>query len=475
MVVGSNIKIQRFFCCGGDVTKEVTSSPGCHGDAPEKRGSRSSTGDVIGKKLSGVSETLPIEVCETCLAPQAMPATGQRERLLALKMNGQPQNTDISPTGGSDGVMITSSSDYQVTNKASSPQSQQQCIVGRNSIGSSSASLSSNKDHMTQVIANGKSPSSNSLSEQKTESRKSSRSSEHRISVNNNEPIPESSDLQNEEISLDDIKVSVPEQNVSKTAPSSQPPLQSVTESTSHNTSTDLHSQEQSQSQVKCDNTTVQNPPGTGETSPQTRLETSPETRLETSPQTRLETSPETRLESSSSPDPLSTAQTSTQPELSAQKQSIVISEPPPPAATSASEPGGQSGGESNTPPGGNELNKSKQVPPSGTGDKETSSAAPSASANALSVAPKGKSSLRDRLLGRKGSGPKGSDSSGRRLCDEEDELSEVEPDAVPSEVRDWLALTFTRSMSNIKRRGDDKPKFRSVAHAIRAGIMVDR
>ncbi|KAK2144659.1 hypothetical protein LSH36_739g01001 [Paralvinella palmiformis] len=62
-----------------------------------------------------------------------------------------------------------------------------------------------------------------------------------------------------------------------------------------------------------------------------------------------------------------------------------------------------------------------------------------------------------------------------RRLCDEDDELSEVEPDAVPSEVRDWLALTFTRSMSNIKRRGNDKPKFRSVAHAIRAGIMVDR
>ncbi|XP_064646950.1 dual specificity calcium/calmodulin-dependent 3',5'-cyclic nucleotide phosphodiesterase 1A-like isoform X4 [Lineus longissimus] len=61
------------------------------------------------------------------------------------------------------------------------------------------------------------------------------------------------------------------------------------------------------------------------------------------------------------------------------------------------------------------------------------------------------------------------------RLCDEDDELSEVEPDAVPTEVRDWLALTFTRSMSNIKRRGEEKPKFRSVAHAIRAGIMVDR
>lgn len=62
-----------------------------------------------------------------------------------------------------------------------------------------------------------------------------------------------------------------------------------------------------------------------------------------------------------------------------------------------------------------------------------------------------------------------------RRLCEEDDELSEVEPDAVPSEVRDWLALTFTRSMSNMKRKGEEKPKFRSVAHAIRAGIMVDR
>ncbi|XP_050388332.1 dual specificity calcium/calmodulin-dependent 3',5'-cyclic nucleotide phosphodiesterase 1A isoform X4 [Patella vulgata] len=62
-----------------------------------------------------------------------------------------------------------------------------------------------------------------------------------------------------------------------------------------------------------------------------------------------------------------------------------------------------------------------------------------------------------------------------RRLCDEDDELSEVEPDAVPSEVRDWLALTFTRSMSNLKRKGEEKPRFRSVAHAIRAGIMVDR
>ncbi|XP_046555434.1 calcium/calmodulin-dependent 3',5'-cyclic nucleotide phosphodiesterase 1A-like isoform X2 [Haliotis rubra] len=69
----------------------------------------------------------------------------------------------------------------------------------------------------------------------------------------------------------------------------------------------------------------------------------------------------------------------------------------------------------------------------------------------------------------------RGSAANTRRLCEEDDELSEVEPDAVPSEVRDWLALTFTRSMSNMKRKGEEKPKFRSVAHAIRAGIMVDR
>ena len=61
-----------------------------------------------------------------------------------------------------------------------------------------------------------------------------------------------------------------------------------------------------------------------------------------------------------------------------------------------------------------------------------------------------------------------------RRLCDEDD-LSEVSTDAVPSQVRDWLTLTFTRSMSSLKKSVQDKPKFRSVANVIRAGIMVDR
>ncbi|XP_022244416.1 calcium/calmodulin-dependent 3',5'-cyclic nucleotide phosphodiesterase 1-like isoform X2 [Limulus polyphemus] len=61
-----------------------------------------------------------------------------------------------------------------------------------------------------------------------------------------------------------------------------------------------------------------------------------------------------------------------------------------------------------------------------------------------------------------------------RQLVDEDD-LSEVQPDAVPDEVRDWLATTFTRHATAQRRRGDDKPRFRSVANAIRAGIMVDK
>lgn len=62
-----------------------------------------------------------------------------------------------------------------------------------------------------------------------------------------------------------------------------------------------------------------------------------------------------------------------------------------------------------------------------------------------------------------------------RRLLDEDDDaLNEVGPDAVPSEVRDWLAQTFTKSSSRARVRGD-RPKFKSVAQAIRAGIMVDR
>jgi len=61
-----------------------------------------------------------------------------------------------------------------------------------------------------------------------------------------------------------------------------------------------------------------------------------------------------------------------------------------------------------------------------------------------------------------------------KRLFDDEDVLDEVGPDAVPSEVREWLAQTFTKSAAATKVRGE-RPKFKSVANAIRAGIMVDK
>ncbi|XP_037085681.1 calcium/calmodulin-dependent 3',5'-cyclic nucleotide phosphodiesterase 1-like [Pollicipes pollicipes] len=57
---------------------------------------------------------------------------------------------------------------------------------------------------------------------------------------------------------------------------------------------------------------------------------------------------------------------------------------------------------------------------------------------------------------------------------DEEDELSEVQQDAVPQEVREWLASTFTRQNTH-KKRADGQPKFRTVANVIRMGIMVEK
>ncbi|KAH9362747.1 hypothetical protein HPB48_001156 [Haemaphysalis longicornis] len=60
-------------------------------------------------------------------------------------------------------------------------------------------------------------------------------------------------------------------------------------------------------------------------------------------------------------------------------------------------------------------------------------------------------------------------------MLDEEDDLSEVQPDAVPNEVREWLASTFTRQAATQRKRSEDKPRFRSVANAIRAGIMVEK
>ncbi|KAB7495468.1 Calcium/calmodulin-dependent 3',5'-cyclic nucleotide phosphodiesterase 1C, partial [Armadillidium nasatum] len=45
------------------------------------------------------------------------------------------------------------------------------------------------------------------------------------------------------------------------------------------------------------------------------------------------------------------------------------------------------------------------------------------------------------------------------RLGEEEDELSEVEPDAVPPEVREWLASTFTKQLQGGRRRNEEKQR----------------
>ncbi|XP_038148451.1 calcium/calmodulin-dependent 3',5'-cyclic nucleotide phosphodiesterase 1A [Cyprinodon tularosa] len=62
-----------------------------------------------------------------------------------------------------------------------------------------------------------------------------------------------------------------------------------------------------------------------------------------------------------------------------------------------------------------------------------------------------------------------------RRLLDTEDELSDLQAESVPSEVRDWLACTFSRRMGVAKRRPEEKPRFRSIVHAVQAGIFVER
>ncbi|XP_061649002.1 dual specificity calcium/calmodulin-dependent 3',5'-cyclic nucleotide phosphodiesterase 1C isoform X2 [Phyllopteryx taeniolatus] len=62
-----------------------------------------------------------------------------------------------------------------------------------------------------------------------------------------------------------------------------------------------------------------------------------------------------------------------------------------------------------------------------------------------------------------------------RRLLDPEDELSDLQAESVPREVRDWLACTFSRKMGVAKRRPEEKPRFRSIVHAVQAGIFVER
>uniref|UniRef100_A0A665UAP4 Phosphodiesterase n=1 Tax=Echeneis naucrates TaxID=173247 RepID=A0A665UAP4_ECHNA len=64
----------------------------------------------------------------------------------------------------------------------------------------------------------------------------------------------------------------------------------------------------------------------------------------------------------------------------------------------------------------------------------------------------------------------------GTRQClDSEDDLQQLQSDGVPLEVTDWLASTFTQRVRRPARRSDEKPKFRSIVHAVQAGIFVER
>ncbi|CAL8380373.1 unnamed protein product, partial [Boreogadus saida] len=62
-----------------------------------------------------------------------------------------------------------------------------------------------------------------------------------------------------------------------------------------------------------------------------------------------------------------------------------------------------------------------------------------------------------------------------RQSLDSEDDLQQLHSDGVPSEVTDWLASTFTQRTRLPARRSDEKPKFRSIVHAVQAGIFVER
>lgn len=62
-----------------------------------------------------------------------------------------------------------------------------------------------------------------------------------------------------------------------------------------------------------------------------------------------------------------------------------------------------------------------------------------------------------------------------RQCLESEDDLQQLQSDGVPSEVTDWLASTFTQRVRRPVRRSDEKPKFRSIVHAVQAGIFVER
>jgi len=55
------------------------------------------------------------------------------------------------------------------------------------------------------------------------------------------------------------------------------------------------------------------------------------------------------------------------------------------------------------------------------------------------------------------------------------DDLSELQSEAVPEEVRKWLASTFAKQETGPRRSKEERPSFRSVANAIRTGIFIEK
>lgn len=58
-----------------------------------------------------------------------------------------------------------------------------------------------------------------------------------------------------------------------------------------------------------------------------------------------------------------------------------------------------------------------------------------------------------------------------RKLLEEDDEQEDSIPEEMPTEVREWLSATFTKQTS----KRNQKLKFKSVANAIRSGIVFDK
>ena len=52
--------------------------------------------------------------------------------------------------------------------------------------------------------------------------------------------------------------------------------------------------------------------------------------------------------------------------------------------------------------------------------------------------------------------------------------MSELQSEAVPDEVRKWLASTFAKAKTPA-RKAEERPSFKSVATAIRTGLFIEK